>query len=197
MRQNKKKKLLWKLLPIAFKILMYIGLFVGALMVARLISFAIEGYEFIPRVHLWPNELIYGFQYDRHTRFIFFGISVLIGVAILFFSMGGKKSTNYESEKVEITDAIKTPRAVGQSQHGSARWQTEAQIDKTFASYTLDRRKNGLIKRLIKEGRDIRVDMQMAEAKTAKAIKEQEDIATTKERKVSKNSKIPRSRRRG
>ena len=176
MRQNKKRKLLWRLLPKVFKILMYIGLFVGALMVARFISFAIEGYDFIPRVHLWPNELIYGFQYDRHTRFIFFGISVLIVVAILFFSMGGKKSTHYESEMVEITDAIKTPIAVGQSQHGSARWQTEAQIDKTFASYTLDRRKNGLVKRLIKEGRDIRVDMKMAELQAAKATKEQEAV---------------------
>ena len=176
MRQNKKRKLLGKFLPIVFKILMYVGLFIGALMAARFISFTIEGYEFIPRVHLWPNELIYGFQYDRHTRFIFFGISALIVVAILFFSMGGKKSTHYESEMVEITDAIKTPIAVGQSQHGSARWQTEAQIDKTFASYTLDRRKNGLVKRLIREGRNIRVDMKMAEFEVAKATKEQEAI---------------------
>ena len=56
-------------------------------------------------------------------------------LAILFFT------TNlhpYQSELDEITPDIRTPRAVGQYQHGSARWLTDAEKDKVFSSFVLN-----------------------------------------------------------
>ena len=55
-------------------------------------------------------------------------------MAVLFFT------TNlypYKSDLEEITPDIKTPKAVGQFQHGSARWLTENEKSKSFSSFVL------------------------------------------------------------
>lgn len=59
----------------------------------------------------------------------------------------------YRSELDEITPDIKTPRAVGQYQHGSARWLTEEEKDKCFESYVLNPN-NKVIRSLIDSGYD-------------------------------------------
>ena len=59
----------------------------------------------------------------------------------------------YRSELDEITPEIKTPRAVGQYQHGSARWLTEEEKDKCFESYVLNPN-NKVIKALLDSGYD-------------------------------------------
>ena len=43
----------------------------------------------------------------------------------------------YQSDLTEITPDIKTPVAVGQYQHGSARWLKDGEKDKAFASFAL------------------------------------------------------------
>lgn len=56
-------------------------------------------------------------------------------LAVLFFT------TNlhpYKSDLDEITPDIQTPRAVGQYQHGSARWLTDKEKDQYFSSFLLD-----------------------------------------------------------
>lgn len=59
----------------------------------------------------------------------------------------------YRSDLDEITPDIKTPHAVGQYQHGSARWLTDEEKDKCFESYVLDP-DNKVIKALIHSGYD-------------------------------------------
>ena len=59
-------------------------------------------------------------------------VSVL---AVMFFLTNMRP---YESDLDTITPEIQTPRAVGQYQHGSARWMTDSEKDKAFDSYILD-----------------------------------------------------------
>lgn len=59
----------------------------------------------------------------------------------------------YQSDLTEITPDIKTPVAVGQYQHGSARWLKDTEKDKAFDSFVLNPH-NKVIKPLIKGGYD-------------------------------------------
>ena len=59
----------------------------------------------------------------------------------------------YESDLDTITPEIQTPRAVGQYQHGSARWMTDSEKDKAFDSYILDPH-NPTIRQLLDTGYD-------------------------------------------
>lgn len=59
-------------------------------------------------------------------------VSVL---AVMFFLTNMRP---YESDLDTITPEIQTPKAVGQFQHGSARWMTDSEKDKAFDSYILD-----------------------------------------------------------
>ena len=69
----------------------------------------------------------------------------------------------YRSDLDEITPDIKTPHAVGQYQHGSARWLTDEEKDKCFESYVLNP-DNKVIKALIHSGYD-NIDFLKKEAK--------------------------------
>lgn len=51
---------------------------------------------------------------------------------VLIFAMIVINRNNFESELVRITDKIATPKAIGQSQHGSSRWQTQKEFRKNF-----------------------------------------------------------------
>lgn len=59
----------------------------------------------------------------------------------------------YQSDLTEITPDIKTPVAVGQYQHGSARWLKDTEKGKAFDSFVLNPH-NKVIKPLIKGGYD-------------------------------------------
>jgi len=59
----------------------------------------------------------------------------------------------YQSDLDEITPDIQTPRAVGQYQHGSARWLTDTEKDRCFDNFVLDPN-DKMIKELIASGYD-------------------------------------------
>ena len=59
----------------------------------------------------------------------------------------------YQSDLTEITPDIKTPVAVGQYQHGSARWLKDGEKENVFESFILSPH-NKVIKSLIKSGYD-------------------------------------------
>lgn len=59
----------------------------------------------------------------------------------------------YQSHLNTVTPDIQTPAAVGQYQHGSAKWLTEKEKDKAFESFVLDP-DDELIKRLLQSGYD-------------------------------------------
>ena len=60
---------------------------------------------------------------------------------------------SYKSELDQITPDIETPRAVGQYQHGSARWMSDSEKDSTFSSYVINPN-DKYIKSLIDSGYD-------------------------------------------
>lgn len=59
----------------------------------------------------------------------------------------------YQSDLDEITPDIQTPKAVGQFQHGSARWLKDGEKDKAFDSFVLNPN-NPQVKKLIEAGYD-------------------------------------------
>lgn len=70
----------------------------------------------------------------------------------------------YQSDLVQITPDITTPVPVGQHQHGSARWLTDAEKDKSFRSFTLDPQSRTL-RYYMKHGRDDLKEVQEPEQK--------------------------------
>ena len=56
-------------------------------------------------------------------------------LAVMFFLTNFRP---YQSSLDEITPDIQTPKAVGQYQHGSARWMREEEMDSSFDAYLLD-----------------------------------------------------------
>jgi len=59
----------------------------------------------------------------------------------------------YQSHLNTVTPDIQTPAAVGQYQHGSAKWLTEKEKDKAFECFILDPN-DKLIAELIQGGYD-------------------------------------------
>lgn len=90
------------------------------------------------------------FENGTHgTIFVCIQIFVTLGLILLIAS----RITSYESAMTKITDDIKTPAVAGQKQHGSARWQTKAEIFKNFDIVRFEK-ENPIIKDLIDHGYD-------------------------------------------
>jgi len=63
----------------------------------------------------------------------FAGFSFILAVVFFLTNM-----RPYQSHLKTVTPDIQTPAAVGQYQHGSAKWLNDKEKDKTFESFTLD-----------------------------------------------------------
>ena len=72
---------------------------------------------------------------------------------LMFRTVDGTLVSDNESDLDTITPEIQTPRAVGQYQHGSARWMTDSEKDKAFDSYILDPH-DPTIRQLLETGYD-------------------------------------------
>ena len=81
---------------------------------------------------------------------LFFLMFSLFEVLILAMLVINKNS--FYSELDSITDKIKTPKSIGQGQHGTARWQTQKEFEKNFKCNKLpiERKRNFLIRKLLK-----------------------------------------------
>lgn len=71
-------------------------------------------------------------------------------LAVMFFLTNMRP---YESDLDTITPEIKTPKAVGQYQHGSARWMSDTEKEKAFDCFTLDPHDPAILE-LLKTGYD-------------------------------------------
>jgi len=76
------------------------------------------------------------------------GFSFILSIVFFLTNM-----RPYQSHLRTITPDIETPAAVGQYQHGSAKWLTEKEKDKAFESFILDPN-DARIKELIRTGYD-------------------------------------------
>ena len=86
-----------------------------------------------------PAKLLTGVITDERQRMLTLCIMVVIETGIAAFVLLSRKET-YESDTSDITKGIKTPIAIGQGQHGTARWMTSAEKHAAFAMYRLDKR---------------------------------------------------------
>lgn len=72
---------------------------------------------------------------------------------VLIFAMLVINKNSFYSELDSITDKIKTPKSIGQGQHGTARWQTQKEFEKNFKcnKLSIKRKRNFIIRKLFKK----------------------------------------------
>jgi len=73
---------------------------------------------------------------ERH-RLLTLCIELVIVAGIAALMLMSRKKT-YESDTSAIAGSIQTPVAIGQGQHGTARWMQRSERQKAFAVYRLD-----------------------------------------------------------
>ena len=106
----------------------------------------------LPRLTILPIEYCIESLVTSRQHFLLFlciqGFFLLL--AVLYYTTD---MHSYKSELDQITPDIETPRAVGQYQHGSARWMSDSEKDSTFSSYVINPN-DKYIKSLIDSGYD-------------------------------------------
>mgnify|MGYP000913808189 CR=1 FL=1 len=87
-----------------------------------------------------------------HQHFILFLClqGFILILSLMFFLTNLRP---YQSDLLRVTPDIETPVPVGQHQHGSSRWLTDAEKNKAFDHYTLNSNHSAL-RYLIKHGED-------------------------------------------
>lgn len=114
-------------------------IFFGGVFLNLFFSAALHGLltREITRLTLLPiGECLTGLVSSRQHLMLFLCLQGFVSIlAILFFLTNMRP---YESTLDKITPEIQTPRAVGQYQHGSARWLSDEEKDKAFESFVLD-----------------------------------------------------------
>ena len=88
---------------------------------------------------------------SRQHAMLFLCLEGFMAILAVFYYFTNLRP--YQSELDEITPDIQTPRAVGQYQHGSARWLRDEEKDKVFNSFFLDPH-DPFIKALLDSGYD-------------------------------------------
>ena len=83
---------------------------------------------------------------------IFLSVSMVFLLIIILIINNGS-GNSFASELDVITDNIKTPKRVGQAQHGSARWLTEDEKDNIFTYYMMDKDNIPELKKLMESGK--------------------------------------------
>jgi len=83
-----------------------------------------------------PAECLGSLFSSRQHLMMFLCLQGFIVILCLLFFLSNLRP--YQSDLVKITPDIETPVPVGQHQHGSARWLTDAEKDKAFDSFVLD-----------------------------------------------------------
>ena len=95
-----------------------------------------------------PAECMESILSNRQHFMMFFCLQGFIVILCLLFFLSNLRP--YQSDLVRITPDIETPVPVGQHQHGSARWLTDAEKDKHLDSFILDP-DHDAIRKFIKE----------------------------------------------
>ena len=91
----------------------------------------------ITRLTIIPlGECLAGLVSSHQHLMLFLCLQGFVSILALMFFLTNFRP--YESTLDEITPEIQTPRAVGQYQHGSARWLSDEEKNKTFESFVLD-----------------------------------------------------------
>jgi type IV secretion system protein VirD4 len=150
-----------------------IGVFIALSLVGLLIGFFFSGYINLlltggaPELNqLQPRFIMASLmESDSHQMLaICIGLVIEAGIGVVTF-MSHKET--YESDTSAITKGIKTPIAIGQGQHGTARWMNVAERRQAFSVYRLDRRETPFLE-LLEEGEREQEEVMNFEEETEK-----------------------------
>jgi len=132
-----------------------------ALAATVVVTLLVNGEE-ISRGSFSPGAVIGILESGRQVLLLFLFFLGAVGLVYLFFGFSmSKKSDDYRAKLVKVTDKIETPAAMGQSQHGSARWMKRSRADKVFTTFVINRKKNTIIKKLIAQGLAYKADLKI------------------------------------
>lgn len=98
-----------------------------------------------------PGECVASLLASRQHAMLFLYMEGFMLILAVFYFLTNLRP--YQSDLVEITPEIKTPKAVGQYQHGSARWLRDEEKDKVFDHFFLSPH-DPFIKSLLDSGYD-------------------------------------------
>ena len=133
-----------------FNLLSLIGLTIGFFFAGYLnLLFSGGGIDDLSAIH--PAKILAGIVSDDRQRMLTLCVELVIETGIAALILLSRKET-FESDTINITQGIKTPIAIGQGQHGTARWMLAKEKRKAFSVYRLDIRA-APYSRLLKEGR--------------------------------------------
>ena len=126
------------------KIKMKIGLFIFLSVIGLIIGFFFS--EYVNLVlssgkidnisSLNPAALIVSLMSNERHRLLTLCVELMIVAGIAALMLMSRKET-YESDTSAIAGSINTPVAIGQGQHGTARWMRKPEREKAFAIYRL------------------------------------------------------------
>ena len=139
-----------------FVLLSLIGLTIGVFF-AGYLNLLLSGGSTGDLSAIRPVKLLIGIMTDERQRMLTLCVSIVIETGIAVFVLLNRKET-FESETSDITKGIKTPIAIGQGQHGTARWMTAAEKRTAFSIYRLDKRElfySGLLRAGGKEAKEV------------------------------------------
>jgi type IV secretion system protein VirD4 len=156
---NKRKT---KVKLLLFILLSAIGLIAGFFF-AGYVNLLLSGGSMDDVAALAPALLWAGVMSDERHRLLTLGICFVIVAGIAALLLMSRKET-FESDTTAVAGEIQTPVAIGQGQHGTARWLKPSERAKAFALYRLDG-KNSVFAALLSAGNFDRKDIKDDEEK--------------------------------
>jgi type IV secretion system protein VirD4 len=118
-----------------FIFLSLIGLIIGFFF-AGYINLLLSGGNIDDIAMLKPAALAMSIATDERHRLLTLCLCFVIVTGIAALMLTSRRET-FESDTIAVADAIKTPVAIGQGQHGTARWLKPAERKETFSLYLL------------------------------------------------------------
>jgi type IV secretion system protein VirD4 len=118
-----------------FIFLSVIGLVVGFFF-AGYVNLLLSGGNMDDIAALRPAVLIVSLAADERHRLLTLGVCFVIVAGIAALLLVSRRET-FESDTSAIAGSIDTPVAIGQGQHGTARWLKPTERKKAFALYRL------------------------------------------------------------
>ncbi|MDR2903674.1 MAG: hypothetical protein LBU77_04135, partial [Clostridiales bacterium] len=113
-----------------------IGLIIGFFF-AGYINLLLTGSSLDDISALHPDAIIASLAVNERHRMLTLCVELVTVAGIAALMLMSRRET-FESDTSAIAGTIKTPVAIGQGQHGTARWLKKSEQQKTFSVYRLD-----------------------------------------------------------
>lgn len=156
----------FKVKLLSFIVIASIGLTAGFFF-SGLINFALTGLQ-LPgteastpakntsiAVAIAPDAILKSLKENHRHSLLLLGIEFIVVCGSAVVLLMGRRET-YESDTRAVTGFIQTPVAVGQGQHGTARWLKQSERKKTFAVYSITTKNHLFAALLDAGGKDIK-----------------------------------------